>query len=207
MKHERRIPSWLLRDLPALAGMFACFWLFVIPLITEGFRLIRGGKPCQQKFDQVADLLLNAEATLAFALWREAYRRLGYNPRDVKLELADLPPDNLAVMARMRSYIDQVQNLSRAAAHYTAQLRQRWGAASARAAHASTDALRAAQHEPGGVSRSIVALMLSSDRRERPSKHERVLPNARGPPRSYSVFAIRHSPRKRPLPGSHRHAC
>ena len=80
MKHERRIPAWLLRDLPALAGMFACFWLFVIPLITEGFRLVRGGKPCQQKFDALAHHLLNAEATLAFALWREAYRRLGYNP-------------------------------------------------------------------------------------------------------------------------------
>jgi len=37
MKHERRMPAWLFRDLPALAGMFACFWLFVIPLITEGF--------------------------------------------------------------------------------------------------------------------------------------------------------------------------
>ena len=45
MKHERRIPAWLLRDLPALAGMFACFWLFVIPLITEGYRIIKGGKP------------------------------------------------------------------------------------------------------------------------------------------------------------------
>ena len=39
MKHERRIPGWLLRDLPALLGVFACFWLFVIPLITEGFRV------------------------------------------------------------------------------------------------------------------------------------------------------------------------
>ena len=188
--------------------MFACFWLFVIPLITEGFRLIRGGKPCQQKFDQVADLLLNAEATLAYALWREAYRRLGYNPRDVKLELADLPPDNLAVMARIRSYMDQVQNLSRAAAHYTDVLRRRWGA-SERVAHASTDAaLRAAaQHELVGVAASSsrtsqVALMLSSDRRERPSRHERGLTKARGPPRSYSLFAIRHSPRKRQLPGT-----
>jgi len=127
MKHERRIPAWLLRDLPALAGMFACFWLFVIPLITEGFRLIRGGKPMQDKCDHLAYLLLNAEATLAFALWREAYRRLGYNPRDVQLSLADLPADNLALMARIRSYMDQVQNLSRASAHYTEVLRQRWG--------------------------------------------------------------------------------
>ena len=190
MKHERRIPAWLLRDLPALGGLFACFWLFVIPLITEGFRLIRGGKPCQRKADALAHPLLAAEATLAYALWREAYRRLGYNPRDVKLELADLPANNLAVMARIRSYMDQVQNLSRAAAHYTDVLRQRWGA-SVRVAHASTDALRAAQHELVGVAASSsrtsqVALMLSSapglDPGARPSKHERVLAHARGPP-------------------------
>ena len=213
MKHERRIPAWLLRDLPALAGLFACFWLFVIPLITEGFRLIRGGKPCQQTFDKVADLLLNAEATLAFALWREAYRRLGYNPRDVKLELADLPANNLAVMARIRSYMDQVQNLSRAAAHYTDVLRRRWGA-SERVAHASTDAaLRAAaQHELVGVARGSVratgsvALMVSSDRRERPSNHEGGITKARGPPRRPSLFATPHSPRKHQLPGTPLHA-
>ena len=126
MKHERRIPAWLLRDLPALAGLFACFWLFVIPLITEGFRLIRGDKPDQRRISALADPLLAAEATLAFALWREAYRRLGYNPKLVKLELADLPADNLALMARIRSYMDQVQNLSRASAHYTDILRKRW---------------------------------------------------------------------------------
>ena len=214
MKHERRIPSWLLRDLPALGGLFACFWLFVIPLITEGFRLIRGGKPDKQKADALAGPLLAAEATLAYALWREAYRRLGYNPRDVKLGLADLPSDNLAVMARIRSYIDQVQNLSRAAAHYTAQLRQRWGAASVRVAHASTDAaLRAAaQHELVGVARGSVratgsvALMVSSDRRERPSNHEGGITKARGPPRRPSLFATPHSPRKHQLPGTPLHA-
>jgi len=130
MKHERRIPAWLLRDLPALAGMFACFWLFVIPLLTEGYRLIRGGKPDQQKFDALAQHLLNAEAAPAYALWREAYRRLGYSPKLVKLDLADLPPNtldgNIDLMARIRSYMDQVQNLSRASAHYTDILRRRW---------------------------------------------------------------------------------
>jgi hypothetical protein len=133
MKRERRIPAWLLRDLPALAGMFACFWLFVIPLIAEGFSIIRGGKPSQEWFDGLADPLLAAEATLAYALWREAYRRLGYNPKLVKLELADLPADNIALMVRIRSYMDQVQNLSRATAHYTDILRRCWIGASARA--------------------------------------------------------------------------
>jgi hypothetical protein len=71
MKHDRRIPAWLLRDIPALAGMFACFWLFILPLIAEGWRLIRGGEPRPEKMQRIAHLLLNAEATIAFALWRE----------------------------------------------------------------------------------------------------------------------------------------
>ncbi len=51
-------------------------------------------------------------------------------------------------------------------------------------ARASTDAaLRAAaQHEVVGVSRSLGALMLSSAQSARPSKHERGLTTARGPP-------------------------
>ena len=54
-------------------------------------------------------------------------------------------------------------------------------------AHGSTDALRAAHHEPVGVAalssqHSKVALMLSRPQSGRPSKHERGLTTARGPP-------------------------
>jgi hypothetical protein len=211
MKHERRIPAWLLRDLPALAGLFACFWLFVIPLISEGFRLIRGGKPDQRRISALADPLLAAEATLAFALWREAYRRHGYNPKLVKLELADLPADNIALMARIRSYMDQVQNLSRASAHYTDILRQRWSAA--RFADDSKNALRAAHHEPAavappGASNAQVALMLSSAQSARPSRHERGLTSARGPPPfPYCPLPIPQYLSAPPRLGTHRLAC
>jgi hypothetical protein len=187
MKHERRIPAWLLRDLPALSRLFACFWLFVIPLIKEGFRIIRGGKPDRAKFDRLGPLLLNAEAALAYALWREAYRRLGFNPRRVTLERADLPADPVALMARVKSYLDQIQNLSRVSAYYTEQLRRQVG----HAAHASTDAAHgaAARHVQAGaaagtsrVNGGSLALILSSAQSARPSKGERVLANARGPP-------------------------
>ena len=55
------------------------------------------------------------------------------------------------------------------------------------AAHGSTGALRAVHHEAASVvalknDDSRVALMVSSDRRERPSNHEGGLTNARGPP-------------------------
>ena len=64
------------------------------------------------------------------------------------------------------------------------------------AALASTDAARcaAAQHEPAGVftiANGRAALILSSDRRERPSKDEGVLTKARGPPTFH--FAISRS--------------
>ena len=225
MKHERRIPAWLLRDLPALAGLFACFWLFVIPLITEGFRLIRGGKPDQRRISALAGPLLAAEATLAFALWREAYRRLGYNPKLVKLELADLPADNSALMARIHSYMDQVQNLSRASAHYTDILRRRWSASTVRAAHASTDAAQhaAAQHELVGAATSSshssqAALMLCRPQSGRPSacraeaqrrrEHARGLTSARGPPPfPYCPLPTPQYLSAPPRLGTHRLAC
>jgi hypothetical protein len=187
MKHERRIPAWLLRDLPALAGMFACFWLFVIPLIKEGWRIIRGGKPDRAKFDRLGPLLLNAEAALAYALWREAYRRLGFNHRLVTLERADLPADPVELMARVKSYMDQIQNLSRVSAFYTEQLRKHYG----HAAHASTDAAHgaAAQHELVGVAGPCVRRRSSLRSAQRTNwsggpirAADGVLANARGPP-------------------------
>ncbi len=105
-------------------GPFACFWLFVIHLISKGFSIIRGGKPDQRRFDALADPLLAAEATLASALWREACRRLSCNPKLAKLSNSPRPP-NLALMARIRPYVDEAQNLSRASALQTGRLHRR----------------------------------------------------------------------------------
>ena len=109
MKHERRIPAWLLLVMFALAGMFACIWLFVIPLIAEGFRLIRSGKPDQRRFDTLADPPLAAEATLAQVLRRKACRWLDDTRKLVKRELADLAANNIGFMARIRCHLDLVQ--------------------------------------------------------------------------------------------------
>ena len=161
MTHERRIPGWLLRDLSALVGLFASFWLFVVPLIAEGVRLIAGGRHCQEKVDALARLLVQAEASLAWALWREAHRRLGFDHRRLPLSPAELPPSHDELMERIRSYLDQVQNLSRVAAYYTDQLRRRWGAASvsAPAARGATPAAgqRASARAPSSLSPSVFA--------------------------------------------------
>jgi hypothetical protein len=57
-KHERSIAAWLWCNLLALAGIFTCFWLFVIVLINECFRLVIGRRPVQCRFDALADPFL-----------------------------------------------------------------------------------------------------------------------------------------------------
>ena len=197
MKHERRIPAWLLRDLPALAGLFACFWLFVIPLITEGYRIIMGGKPDQKKFDALAHhgsstpkprslMHCGAKPTAASATIRNWWIR--QRPRR-----NHIPADNMRrLMTRChrqayRSYMDQVQpgtSQPRRPAHYTDILRRTRRAQSPCAPpmlRRKSPRMRAAQHEratadataPSRASQE--ALMLSSARSARPSKHERGL--------------------------------
>ena len=80
-------------------------------------------------------------------------------------------------------------SLAHWAADPEAIIRARFGRVSSNtaAAHGSTGALRAVHHEAASVvtlkkDDSRVALMVSSDRRERPSNHEGGLTNARGPP-------------------------
>jgi hypothetical protein len=57
-KHERRTTAWLWRNLSTLAGILARFWLFVIALVTEGFRPNRGGRPDQCRFGALVDLFV-----------------------------------------------------------------------------------------------------------------------------------------------------
>lgn len=59
-KPERSIAAWLWCNLLALAGVFPYLWLFVIVLITEGFRLMIGRRPVQCRFEALADPFLAA---------------------------------------------------------------------------------------------------------------------------------------------------
>jgi len=136
-----------------------------------------------------------AEAHLHYALSRQAWRALGWNVRDVRLEI--LPPiTNWSDVAkRFEFYRSQMMDLREASTRFTEGLRETCriracvDANAVRAAHASTDAARcaAAQHElvvdvQASSRNSQVALMLSSARSARPSKHKRGLTTARGPP-------------------------
>ncbi len=187
------IPLWLLRDLPALIGIALSFWPLMILVISNGRRAMRGRKISQSSFDALMLLLPIAEARLHYALCRQAWRALGWNVRDVQLEVFPPITNWSDAAVRFEIYRTDMMDLRAAATRLTEGLRERYrirtrvDANSVRAAHGSTGALRAAPHEAVGVSarsncRARVALMVSSDRRERPSNHEGGLTTARGPP-------------------------
>jgi hypothetical protein len=187
---------WLLRDLPALIGIAWSFWPLMILVISSGRRAMRGKQVDRSVYDALMQMLPIAEARLRFALHRQAYRVLGWNPRAIALDPVDPVASWSDFRVRFEAYRASMMDL-----HASAD------ANAVRAAHGSTGALRAAHHEAVGAARSNgqrcgVALMVSSDRlaapkrsggrRERPSNHEGVLANARGPPAFH--FPISRSP-------------
>jgi hypothetical protein len=208
---RRSFPLWLLRDLPALIGVALSFWPLMIMVISTGRRAMSGKKISPRAFDVIMQMLPIAEARLHYALCRQAWRALGWNVRDVQLEI--LPPITTwsDVAARFETYRADMMDIGAAAVRFTTSLRQlyrirtRVGANTVHAAHGSTGALRAAHHEAVGVATSNeprcgVALMVSSDPGldpgERPSNHEGGLTTARGPPTPYSLFPTPHTPQR-----------
>jgi hypothetical protein len=188
---RRSFPVWLLRDLPALIGVALSFWPLMIMVISTGRRAMSGKRISPRAFEIIMQMLPIAEARLHYALCRQAWRALGWNVRDVQLEI--LPPITRwsEVAARFEVYRTDMMDLGAAAARFTTSLRQLYrirtsvDANAVHVAHGSTDALRAAHHEAVAaftISNGRVALMVSSDQRERPSNHEGGLTYARGPP-------------------------
>jgi hypothetical protein len=188
-----RPPLWLLRDLPALIGIVLSFWPLMIMVISNGRRAMLGKKISPRAFDCVMQMLPIAEAKLRFALHRQAYRALGWNPRAIALDQIVPVTGWSDFCERFEAYRLAMMDLHAAATFFTNEhrrrhrIRTRVDANAVRASHASTDALRAAHHEAVGVAASSsgasqIALALSSARSARPSKGERVLANARGPP-------------------------
>jgi hypothetical protein len=185
---RRSLPIWLLRDVPAFLGVMISFWPLMILVIRNGFAAMRGKKISRSVFDQLPIFLAHAESRLDFALWREAYRRLGWNPRAISFELFSAPESWADTARRFENYRRACMTFEACARGYVEHLRAQHGLSKAElVAHGSTDARlhRAAHHELVGVAmfqRSQFALTLSSAQRARPSKGERGPAHARGPP-------------------------
>ena len=101
-------------------------------------------------FDDFPILLAHAESRLDFALWREAYRRIGWNPRDVEFTLVEASDDWEETTRRFQSYQRASRNLEACARHYVEELRQRYSISQRDlAAHGSTDARLCAHPSKG----------------------------------------------------------
>ena len=92
------IPLWLLRDLPALIGIAWRFWPLMIMVISSACRAIRRKPIDRSMYEAVMHMLPIAEAKLHDALCRQAWRALGWNVREVRLEI--LPPITKRVRRR-----------------------------------------------------------------------------------------------------------
>jgi len=89
----RSLPLWLLRDVPALMGLLASFWTPIIFAMTSARKAVSLAEASQSLRDRFAVFLSLAEARLDYALWRQDYRRIGWHPRGMTLEVFPPPAD------------------------------------------------------------------------------------------------------------------
>jgi hypothetical protein len=179
-------PLWLLRDVPALLGVLPSFWSLVIFAMTRDGKALHNLKPDTSVLAPVALLLAHAEARLGFALWRQAYRRLSWNPRGVALNIIAPTTGMVEAAQRLLAYTRAFLNMNAVVDAYVDHLRERYRIREL-VSDGSTDARqsRAAHRERVCVTpfqRSPLALIFSSARSARPSKEERDHTHARSPP-------------------------
>ncbi len=135
---RRSLPLWLLRDVPALLGVMFSFWPLMILVIRSGFAAMRGKKVPKSVFDAIPILLAHAEARLDFALWREAYRRLGWSHRLVMFSAFAPPADWLETEQRFEAYRRANMNLETTVRAYVEHLRAQYGISQREAAFAAS---------------------------------------------------------------------
>lgn len=147
------IPLWLLRDLSAPIGIAWSFWPLMIMVISTGGRAMLGRKISPRIYECIMHMLSLGEAHLHYALCRQAWRALGWNVREVRLEILS-PITNWSDAAKcFEVYRAQMMDLREAATEFaeglreTCRIRACIDANAVATAHGSTDTLRAADHE------------------------------------------------------------
>ena len=203
-------PIWLLRDVPAFLGIMFSFWPLVILLITSARRAMRGKKVRWAALDDFPFLLAHAEARLAFALRRQAYRRLGWNPRLVPFELIPACDDWNDTVERYLNYSRALRDMNVVVEAYLDDIRAQYSISERDlVAHGSTDARlrRAAHHELAPARAASARPSTCHAEAQRRRKDERGPAHARGPPLTQKPGPTAPpSPRKHPLPGPRPHA-
>ena len=95
---------------------------------------MRGKKVPRSVFDAIPILLAHAEARLDFALWREAYRRLGWSHRLLTFRAFAPPADWAETASRFEAYRRANMNLEATVRAYAEHLRDRTAASTCPAA-------------------------------------------------------------------------
>ncbi len=124
---RRSFPLWLLRDVPALMGVMLSFWTLIIFAMTSARKAATASQASRSIRDRFALLLALAEARLDFALWRQAYRRIGWHPRGVELEVFPPSTDWPYTQKRLRDFAHAFRNMSAIVDSYVDHIRERFG--------------------------------------------------------------------------------
>jgi hypothetical protein len=108
---RRSFPLWLLRDVPVLLGVLASFWSLVICAMINDRKAMRADNTGKAIRDHIALLLAHAEAHLDFALWRQAYRCIGWRPREAKFRLIAATTRWADTQLRLQNYCRAFGNM------------------------------------------------------------------------------------------------
>jgi hypothetical protein len=135
---------WLLRDVPALLGILASFWSLVICAMINDRKAMRADLTGKIIRDQIAALLAHAEAHLDYALWRQAYRRLGWHPREAKFHLIAPTTRWADTQLRLQNYCRAFGNMQGVVNSYVEHLRQQHRISEREAAAVRSSPLRLA---------------------------------------------------------------
>jgi len=124
---RRSFPLWLLRDVPALMGVMLSFWTLIIFAMTSARKAATASQASRSIRDRFALLLALAEARLDYALWRQAYRRIGWHPRGVALEVFPPSTDWAYTRKRLREFAHAFRNMNAIVDSYVDHIRERFG--------------------------------------------------------------------------------
>ena len=139
---RRSFPLWLLRDVPALMGVMLSFWTLIICAMTSARKAATASQASRSIRDHFALLLALAEARLDYALWRQAYRRIGWHPRSVALEVFPPSIDWSCTQKRLRDFAHAFRNMNAIVDSYVDHVRERFGISQRELTNAGAGPLR-----------------------------------------------------------------
>jgi hypothetical protein len=118
------------------------FWTLIIFAMTSARKAATASQASRSIRNRFALLLALAEARLDYALWRQAYRRIGWHPRGVALEVFPPSTDWSYTQKRLRDFAYAFRNMSEIVDSYVDHIRERFGLSQRDAMNAGARPLR-----------------------------------------------------------------